>query len=480
MELSPECVAALRFPEKQQSFVAKFLYFRLASGNLENERAEYHQYNKELDILMEFFAARSEQGRMLSNMKTTFKENNLSHRVSSPSTMAACVPALLSACQHGNHRVFVGVHTNWCKHKRAKTTQDFWKANSERLDLVGKLMVVEQKSKLQDAQGLLNFKQIGQQRLDDAAVAVHQQQYSSYMPRRHVRRPSVDSLDSEAEQSKIIPSYRDKTEMDEADVALPREVDVNTFVDVQPMTDRDWADAVDKINRYREGLAKEQRLHNPLYYFLVDHSGHHGPTTDLLAEYLPAMKLSLSEGSNFDLPPLSDEQETIFNRLLASKHPGDVSVKTDEDRLRNPLQCLKETISEMEHTSRNVMPLLDATVGLDQECRIHYGEQTLDTTADRRGEGSDPTQRARIGYKVDIIIEYQELSWLLAIGCGEVAGGLPQCSRAKEWTDTLKLGLELRDIWYKAQNELEVSTAADLIIWGFTATMTKSHDIGEE
>ncbi|RUP46893.1 hypothetical protein BC936DRAFT_146417 [Jimgerdemannia flammicorona] len=98
------------------------------------------------------------------------------------------------------------------------------------------------------------------------------------------------------------------------------------------MTDRDWADAVDKINRYREGLAKEQPLHNPLYYFLVDHSGHHGPTTDLLAEYLPAMKLSLSEGSNFDLPPLSDEQETIFNRLLASKHPGDVSVKTDEDR----------------------------------------------------------------------------------------------------------------------------------------------------
>ncbi|RUP46892.1 hypothetical protein BC936DRAFT_146416 [Jimgerdemannia flammicorona] len=136
--------------------------------------------------------------------------------------------------------------------------------------------------------------------------------------------------------------------------------------------------------------------------------------------------------------------------------------------VRNPLQCLKETISEMEHTSRNVMPLLDATVGLHQECRIHYGEQTLDTTADRRGEGSDPTQRARIGYKVDIIIEYQELSWLLAIGCGEVAGGLPQCSRAKEWTDTLKLGLELRDIWYKAQNELEVSTAADLIIWGFT------------
>ncbi|RUO96046.1 hypothetical protein BC936DRAFT_142714 [Jimgerdemannia flammicorona] len=118
MELSPECVAALRFPDFWQKnnnhSLQKFLYFRLASGNLENERAEYHQYNKELDILMEFFAARSEQGRMLSNMKTTFKENNLSHRVSSPSTMAACVPALLSACQHGNHRVFVGVHTNWC------------------------------------------------------------------------------------------------------------------------------------------------------------------------------------------------------------------------------------------------------------------------------------------------------------------------------------------------------------------------------
>ena len=38
---------------------------------------------------------------------------------------------------------------------------------------------------------------------------------------------------------------------------------------------------------------------------------------------------------------------------------------------------------------------------------------------------------------MDTVIEYQELNWLAIIRCGEVSGGLPQCSHNKEWKGTL-------------------------------------------
>ena len=60
---------------------------------------------------------------------------------------------------------------------------------------------------------------------------------------------------------------------------------------------------------------------------------------------------------------------------------------------------------------------------------IISGEQTLEPTAVRRNEGSDPNERARAGYKVDVIVEYRELNWLPVIGCGETSGGIPHGSR---------------------------------------------------
>ncbi|RUS14361.1 hypothetical protein BC937DRAFT_93933 [Endogone sp. FLAS-F59071] len=127
------------------------------------------------------------------------------------------------------------------------------------------------------------------------------------------------------------------------------------------------------------------------------------------------------------LPVLSEEKETLFNQLLAAKRPSDVSAKTDEEYyIRDLVVSIskavtmpgKDDISEMEHTMRNIVPFLDATIGCDQECRVHYGEQTLEPTAVRRNEGSDPNERARAGYKVDVIVEYQDLNWLPVIGCG--------------------------------------------------------------
>ena len=99
---------------------------------------------------------------------------------------------------------------------------------------------------------------------------------------------------------------------------------------------------------------------------------------------------------------------------------------------------------------------------------LHSGEHSLDATAERRSEKTDPANRARAGYKVDVIIKYTGLHWTPEISCGEVSGGLPRCTRAKEWADTVKLVWKLRDMWNLAQKKMVEVDATDLVIWGFT------------
>ncbi|CAG8574032.1 3157_t:CDS:2 [Paraglomus occultum] len=224
----------------------------------------------------------------------------------------------------------------------------------------------------------------------------------------------------------------------------------------------------------------------PLYYYLIDHSGQHVPIACRpVGQILSKNEALVAEGT-FSPENLFDVADTYMLSCficIQSKHPDDTPVKTEKERNIKELVTSifmsitkpeKDNLSETEHTTRNVMPLLDATVGLDTECRIHYyGERTLEVTADRRNEGSDPFERARDGYKVDGIIEHQELGWLPTIGCGEISGGLPRCTRDEEWKDTLKLGLELRDIWRKAQKDLVISAAHNLIVWGFTVVGRK-------
>ena len=65
-----------------------------------------------------------------------------------------------------------------------------------------------------------------------------------------------------------------------------------------------------------------------------------------------------------------------------------------------------------------------------------------------------------MGYKVDVCIKLLGLHWRPDVGCGEVSGGLPKCTRAKEWMDTLKLWWELRDIWVLAQGMLKEVNAS--------------------
>ncbi|RUS20168.1 hypothetical protein BC937DRAFT_86238, partial [Endogone sp. FLAS-F59071] len=113
----------------------------------------------------------------------------------------------------------------------------------------------------------------------------------------------------------------------QVDVDTLHEASISDFPVVQPMTEEDWEVAMDKIENYRKALSKECRLHDPLYYYIIDHSSQHGPTTDLLNKLLPSMRLSLPKEVGFVLPTQSDEHTIRFDQLFTAKYPDDVPVK---------------------------------------------------------------------------------------------------------------------------------------------------------
>jgi hypothetical protein len=73
-----------------------------------------------------------------------------------------------------------------------------------------------------------------------------------------------------------------------------------------------------------------------------------------------------------------------------------------------------------------------------------------------------------MGFKVDVLVKLLGLHWRPDLGVGEISGGLPRCSLSKEWLDTIKLGLELRDMWSLARDQLNEVDSSSLVMWGFT------------
>ncbi|RUS29178.1 hypothetical protein BC938DRAFT_480958 [Jimgerdemannia flammicorona] len=268
---------------------------------------------------------------------------------------------------------------------------------------------------------------------------------------------------------------------EEADVSVLKEPCISHIGEAPSMSNEDWAVIMTKIEQYRKKIPASQRLFDPLHYYIVDHSERHGPTTKLLDKHFPSMRGSLSKEINFSLPVLSGKDAEVFDMLVMADNVEDIQAETLKDRIVKKLMSKvvdavsmrnHNMMSEMEHTARNIMPFIDATAGQQQRFQIYYGEKSLRATAMRRNKGGDPTKRARTGYKVDVLIELDSL-WKPTIGCGEVSGGLPRCSISKEWADTLKLALELRDVWALAQDELEGVDATKLVVWGFIVVERK-------
>ncbi|CAB4477053.1 unnamed protein product [Rhizophagus irregularis] len=269
---------------------------------------------------------------------------------------------------------------------------------------------------------------------------------------------------------------KDKEYEGDVDVTDLREPHVMKAETGKELTSDEWAEVHALVESYRLKIPKTRCLYNPLFYHIVDHSGQHGPTTKLLNRYMSSMRRSLPNVS-FDLPSLSDGQDKFFDELFAAEDLQDIRASTPEQRtvkklvyrINDAINCPnKDVISEYEHTMRNVIPFIDASIRDVPDYVIQYFESTLRATAIRRNSGGDPTERARMGYRVDVLIKFNGLHWSPDLGCGEVSGGLPRCTSAKEWMDTLKLGWELRDVWVLTQDQLNGVDASALVVWGFT------------
>ncbi|CAB5358204.1 unnamed protein product [Rhizophagus irregularis] len=242
-----------------------------------------------------------------------------------------------------------------------------------------------------------------------------------------------------------------------------------------------WNTIKEKVDTYRKQLKKGKYAVDTLYYFLIDYSGFHGPTSNLLSGYFPKMLNALPKNMQFCVSTLSEEETKFFDLLLRTEDIADIKTVTEEEKIlkrlaNNIFDAItmhgRDDLSEVEHMFRNIVPLLDATIRKDNHYRVKYGETLLEATANRRNKGTDPNDRARIGYKVDVIFEYR-ISWAPVIGCMEVSGGLPRCSRSKEWDDTRKLGLELRDLWLDAMEKLAGANANEIVWWGLTVVGLK-------
>jgi hypothetical protein len=107
------------------------------------------------------------------------------------------------------------------------------------------------------AQGMLEFEQTGQKRLEDAASAVHQRQCSSYASKTLPK-----SLSRAFAQNDSISSCEDQEAyVDDIDVDVLFEAHVSKPAAVKPMTTRDWGVVMKKVESYRNKLAKERCLY---------------------------------------------------------------------------------------------------------------------------------------------------------------------------------------------------------------------------
>ncbi|RUP48050.1 hypothetical protein BC936DRAFT_145021 [Jimgerdemannia flammicorona] len=363
---------------------------------------------------------------------------------------------------------------------RSLAISAFWSRQSEMSSLREDVVLEKQRQKVAELRGTTEMIITGNERLKTSAI-VAQRRHIAIIDGTSERDDGghVATLNEEIRQSKAEEELVDEVteEAYQVDVNDLHEARIVEFGGEELSTDVEWDTVLEKVELYRSRLAKTWCLCDPLYYLLVDHSGFHGPTSDLLKDYLPHIRHFLPKEMCFTVPTFSEEEADFFDLLIMADDVDDIVAVTSEQKrakklvskmIESVIMPMRNYLSEVEHMMRNVVPLMDATVALDKRCWVRYGEKSLEATAARRNKGSDPNKRARVGYKVDTAIEYQELDWAPVIGCVEISGGLPRCSRSKEWDDTLKLGLELRDLWVFTEEQLVGVDTTHLVFWGLT------------
>ena len=72
-----------------------------------------------------------------------------------------------------------------------------------------------------------------------------------------------------------------------------------------------------------------------------------------------------------------------------------------------------------------------------------------------------------MGYRTDIHINFSGLFGGIEVAVGEVSGGVPRCSAAKEWRDKMKVSWELRDMWFHISSKFQDVDTSAVVFWGF-------------
>ncbi|CAG8528018.1 7173_t:CDS:2, partial [Paraglomus occultum] len=196
-----------------------------------------------------------------------------------------------------------------------------------------------------------------------------------------------------------------------------------------------WVSVNNQISKYRLKIPEKKRMYNPLYYFIIDHTGQHIPTMKLLRSTITNIK-------NIWIPLSCVDEGNFFDAVIKRLQMDD-------------LDLLPAGTLEL----RRIKDLLR-----------QLGEKSIVACASRRNERRDPQLAALPGHKCDFLVTCKSASWTPEIGVGEVSGRLPQCNRAKYWEDKINLSLELRDILIRIKKHLHGVNTAKLRVYGWQLT----------
>ncbi|CAG8458436.1 11160_t:CDS:10 [Paraglomus brasilianum] len=206
-------------------------------------------------------------------------------------------------------------------------------------------------------------------------------------------------------------------------------------------------DIIKQFHSVREKLPKKTPELHPPYWGILDLTGQHKATKDkfvtiwknIVDDFQRDVDWTMAEPNQADLN-LFDNGKDINNQQAAPLLNAQLTI------MRSHLEHLNLPISEGEHTVLFVAPVFNISLDpLREKFRKRWLEQQLFASQERRIDGQDPDERARIGQKTDLIIDFPVGPALEGFIC-EVSGGLPAGCPKKIWTDKLKIMVGMRDM----------------------------------
>ncbi|CAG8634277.1 3700_t:CDS:2, partial [Paraglomus occultum] len=429
MKLKRQCCEALRYPgywaRMEVPSLESFLRFRQGFNQkpMLDRITEHHSYERELKTI-----------------KTYYPTGRVSELVSKALTS---LPSEI----------------------KSLATQAFWNQQAQ-------LQTLNEKLRVEKLRGATLLLERGNDYLEKSAVATQEIQLQTVQSLISAGaegdhddgQEEVPSFPLNSLQQEVHFDYEAQESVDENEISFGEKITACDDENYPSSDDVDWEGVQKRVENYRNSIAVDKRLYNPLYYYVIDHSRQHIPTNNVLDTDF--QKISNQANIAFDVESwaLSEDEGRFVDRLVTSDDVDNVPLQEGNDiHIKNLVRTLKvnharnrEFLSETHHAIRNLLPFVDATMDRrgSKLYRVDWGEQTLYASAERRNKMRDPQLSSLVGVKPDCKMVCTTASWRVEIGVGEVSGGLPECCHAKLWHDKVKLALELRDMCVSIQNRL--------------------------